>query len=41
MNQSEFLAFSCDLLKAQVKTRTQGVIGFGVVLVEDWLLQVS
>ena len=41
MNQSEFLSFSCDLLKAQVKTHAQGVIGFGVVLVEDWLLQVS
>lgn len=45
MNQSELLAFSCNLLKAQVKTRAQVVIGFGVLfgfsLVEDWSVQVS
>jgi len=39
MNQSELLAVSCNLLKAQVKTRAQVVIGFGVLfgfsLVED------
>ena len=29
MNQSEFLKITCNLLKAQDKLRTQGVIGFG------------
>ena len=29
MNQSEFLAITCDLLKALEKSRVQGSIGFG------------
>ena len=29
MNQSEFAAIACNLLKAQEKSRVQGAIGFG------------
>lgn len=29
MNQSELLTITCNLLKAQEKSRAQGVIGFG------------
>ena len=29
MNQSEFLAITCNLLKAREKSREQGAIGFG------------
>ena len=29
MNQSEFLATTCNLLKAREKSRTQGAIAFG------------
>ena len=28
MNQSEFLAITCNLLKAREKSRAQGAIGF-------------
>ena len=37
MNQSEFLAMTCDLLKAREKSRAQGqgAIGFGFASV--WL----
>ena len=35
MNQSEFLAITCDLLKAREKSHTQGAIGFG--LTSHWL----
>ena len=33
MNQSEFLAITCNLLKAQEKSRVHGAIGFG----SNWL----
>ena len=29
MNQSQFLAITCNMLKAREKSRVQGVIGFG------------
>ena len=35
MNQSEFLAFNCNLLKALEKSRVQGAIGFGFAY--NWL----
>ena len=35
MNQSEFLAITCNLLKAQEKWRVQGAIGFGFA--SNWL----
>ena len=35
MNQSEFLAITCNLLKAREKSRVQGAIGFG--LASHWL----
>ena len=31
MNQSEFLAITCNLLKGPEKPSVQGVIGFGCV----------
>ena len=31
MNQSEFPAITCNLLKAQEKSRVQGAIGFGLL----------
>ena len=30
MNQSQFLAITCNSLKAREKSRVHGVIGFGV-----------
>ena len=35
MNQSEFLAITCNLFKAREKLRVQGAIGFG--LASHWL----
>ena len=35
MNQSEFLAITCNLLKAREKSRVQGAIGFGFA--SHWL----
>ena len=35
MNQSEFLAITCNLLKAREKSRVRGVIGFGFA--SHWL----
>ena len=35
MNQSGFLAISCNLLKAREKSRVQGAVGFG--LISHWL----
>ena len=35
MNQSEFLAITCNLPKARDKSRVQGVIGFGFA--SHWL----
>ena len=34
-NQSQFLAITCNLLKAREKSRVHGVIGFG--LASHWL----
>ena len=33
MNQSEFLAITCHLFEAREKSRVQGVIGFGLLLI--------
>ena len=35
MNQSKFLAITCNLLKAREKSRVQGAIGFGFA--SHWL----
>ena len=35
MNQSEFLAVTCNLLKAREKSRLQGAIGFDFA--SNWL----
>ena len=35
MNQSQFLAITCNLLKAQEKSRVHGAIGFGFA--SHWL----
>ena len=35
MNQSEFLAITCNLRKAREKSRAQGAIGFGFAC--NWL----
>ena len=35
MNQSEYLAIACNLLKAREKSRVQGAIGFGFA--SNWL----
>ena len=37
MNQSEFLAITCNLLKAREKSRVQGAIGFGFAFASHWL----
>ena len=38
MNQSEFLEITCNLLKAQVRSRYWGAVGFGFasLLLENW-----
>ena len=33
MNQSEFLEITCNLLKAREKSRVQGAIGLGFLLI--------
>ena len=33
MNQSEFLAITCKSLKAREKSRAQGAIAFGLLLI--------
>ena len=35
MNQSQFLAITCNLLKARERSRVQGAIGFGFA--SNWL----
>ena len=39
MNQSQFLAITCNLLKAREKSGVQGAIGFGIGFgfASDWL----
>ena len=37
MNQSEFLAITCNLLKVPEKLRVQGTIGFGFGFTSNWL----
>ena len=37
MNQSQFLAIICNLLKAREKSRVHGVIGFGFGFASHWL----
>ena len=37
MNQSEFLAITCNLLKAREKLRAQDTIGFGFGFASHWL----
>ena len=37
MNQSEFLAITCNLLKAREKSRVQGAIGFRFAFASHWL----
>ena len=37
MNQSEFLAITCSLLKAREKSRLQAAIGFGFGFASQWL----
>ena len=39
MNQSQFLAITCNLLKAQEKSRVHGAIGFGFAShwLKNWL----
>jgi len=41
MNQSEFLAFSCNLFEAQHKSHAQGAIGFGFAThrMKNWRLK--
>ena len=36
MNQSQFLAITCDLLKARDKSRVQGAIGFSFHWLKNW-----
>jgi len=36
MNQSQFLAIICNLLKAQEKSRVHGAIGFASHWLKDW-----
>ena len=36
MKQSEFLAITCNLLKAQEKSRVQGAIGFSSNRLKNW-----
>ena len=33
MNQSQFLAITCNSLEAREKSRVQGAIGFGLLLI--------
>ena len=33
MNQSQFLAITCNLLKDREKSRVRGAIGFGLLLI--------
>ena len=37
MNQSEFLAIICNVLKAREKSRVHGAIGFGFGFASHWL----
>ena len=37
MNQSQFLAISCNSLEAREKSRVQGAIGFGFGFASHWL----
>ena len=37
MNQSEFLAITCNLLKVREKLRMQGTIGFSFGFASNWL----
>ena len=37
MNQSEFPAITCDLLKAREKSRVQGAIAVGFGFASHWL----
>ena len=37
MNQSQFLAITCNSLKAREKSRVHGEIGFGFGFASDWL----
>ena len=37
MNQSQFLAISCNSLEAREKSRVQGAIGFGLGFASHWL----
>ena len=37
MNQSQFLAITCNLLEAREKSRVQGAIGFGFGFASHWL----
>ena len=41
MNQSEFLAFSCNLFEARQKSHAQGTIGFGFAThrMKNWRLK--
>ena len=36
MNQSQFQAITCNLLKARDKSRVQGAIGFGFHSLRNW-----
>ena len=36
MNQSEYLAITCNLLKAREKSRVQGAIGFASTCLKNW-----
>ena len=36
MNQSQFLAITCNLLKAREKSRVHGAIGFGFGFASHW-----
>ena len=37
MKQSEYLAITCNLLKAREKSHVQGAIGFGFGFASNWL----
>ena len=37
MNQSQFIAITCNLLKVQEKSCVQGAIGFGFGFASHWL----
>ena len=36
MNQSQFLAITCNLLEARERSRVQGAIGFGFHWLKNW-----